>query len=326
MLNNNIKSKVIGVDISSERTRYAVVDVRGNIFDSDSFNTNDYPDAHTFSAVLSEKIMQMMEKNGGIETFHGVGVSTPSGNHLTGCIENAPNLPWKGHVPMAALLRDGLGIAVTIGNDAHIAALSERVYGNGRGKRNLLCIKIGIGLGSCFFSNGGEHVGSRGFAGEFGHICYQENGRLCGCGSRGCLEAYVAHKGIIKTAEEVLAESSEPSLMRSLNELTPVTICECCNKGDKLAIEVFRRTGHALGYGLAIYATIIDPEVIVLTGGITNAGKWLLEPTNEAFEAHVFGNLKGKVKIMLSSIKDEERDVLGASALAWHEPEYSLFK
>jgi len=326
MLNNNTKSKVIGVDISSERTIFAVVDVRGNILDSDSIPTADFPDAQTFSTELSDRIVSMMEKNGGFETFHGVGVSTPSGNHLTGCIENAPNLPWKGKIELAALLRDRLGMAVAIGNDAHLAALSERVYGSGHGKKNFLCIKIGMGLGSCFFSNGHEHEGGRGYAGEFGHICYKEGGRLCGCGHKGCLETYVAHKGIIMTAEELMAESNEPSLMRSLAELTPRTISACCDKGDKMAIEVFRRTGHALGMGLATYASLIDPEVIILTGGITNAGKWLLEPANEAFEAHVFGNLSGKVKIMRSTINDEERDVLGASALAWREPEYSLFK
>ena len=123
-----------------------------------------------------------------------------------------------------------------------------------------------------------------------------------------------------------MAESDKPSLMRSLEKLSPRTIKECCDQGDELAIEVFRRTGYYLGLGLANYASIVDPEAIILTGGISHAGKWLVDPVIEAFEAHVFGNLRGRVKILCSKLNDRERDVLGASALAWSVPEYSLFK
>ena len=128
------------------------------------------------------------------------------------------------------------------------------------------------------------------------------------------------------TAQEVMKESDKPSLMRDLEKLSPRTIAECCDKGDELAIEVFRRTGYVLGLGLANYASIVDPEAIILTGGISHAGKWISEPAYESFESHVFGNLRGKVKILTSQLNDRERDVLGASALAWSVPEYSLFK
>lgn len=152
------------------------------------------------------------------------------------------------------------------------------------------------------------------------------NGRVCGCGKKGCLEAYVAAKGIIRTAQELMEASNEPSLMRDLEKLTPRTITECCNKGDAMAIEVYRRTGHMFGVGLANYASIVDPQAIILTGGISHAGKWLLDPTRESFEDNIFGNMKGKVRIIVSQLDDRERDVLGASALAWEVPEYSLFK
>ena len=322
----NIKSKVVGVDISNETTTYAIVDVRGNILAEDSFPTEDYPDVNDFVTTLSEKIVTLVEANGGYETIRSVGVSAPSANSVSGCIENAANLPWKGIVPLAAMLRDRMGLAVALSNDAHISALGEYTFGSAHGMKNFIIVSLGIGIGSCFFTDGKEHVGHLGFAGEFGHTCIINKGRKCGCGHEGCLEAYAGANGIVQTARELMEESDAPSLLRSLEKLSPRTIAECCDKGDEMAIEVFRRTGHYLGMGLANYASVVDPEAIIFTGGISRAGKWLLEPVYDAFDEHVFGNLRGKVKILCSNLNNRERDVLGASALAWDVPEYSLFK
>ena len=322
----NIKSKVVGVDISNETTTYAIVDVRGNILAEDSFPTEDYPDVNDFVTTLSEKIVALVEANGGYETIRSVGVSAPSANSVSGCIENAANLPWKGIVPLAAMLRDRMGLAVALSNDAHISALGEYTFGSAHGMKNFIIVSLGIGIGSCFFTEGKEHVGHLGFAGEFGHTCIINKGRKCGCGHEGCLEAYAGANGIVQTARELMEESDAPSLLRSLEKLSPRTIAECCDKGDEMAIEVFRRTGHYLGMGLANYASVVDPEAIIFTGGISRAGKWLLEPVYDAFDEHVFGNLRGKVKILCSNLNNRERDVLGASALAWDVPEYSLFK
>ena len=326
MIEENIKSEVVGVDISIESTTYAIVDVRGNILAEDSFPTTDYPDVNNFVSTLSEKIVELVEANGGYERIRSIGMSSPSASSVTGCLENAPNLPWKGIIPMAAMLRDRLGLAVALSNDAHVSALGEYTFGSAHGMKNFIIISLGVGLGSCFFSEGSDHVGHLGFAGEFGHTCVVDNGRQCGCGQRGCLEAYAGAAGIVRTAQELMAESDAPSLMRDLTKLSPRTIFECCEQGDKMAIDVFRRTGEILGLGLANYASIIDPEAIILTGGISHAGKWLLEPLSESCENHVFGNMKGKIKILVSRLNDRERDVLGASALAWSVPEYSLFK
>jgi glucokinase len=245
---------------------------------------------------------------------------------ISGCIENAPNLPWKGMVPLQAMLRDRLGLAVAIGNDAHVAALGEKIYGSAHGMKDFIVICIGIGLGSCFYSNGVSHEGVGGYAGEIGHTCVADHGRKCGCGMEGCLEAYVGANGIVLTAQELMAESDKPSLMRDMEHLSPRTIKECCDKGDELAIEVFRRTGYMLGIGLATYASIVNPEAIILTGGISRAGKFLMEPCRESFEKHVFPNMRGQIKIVVSRMDNRERDVLGAAALAWEVPEYSLFK
>ena len=320
------KTRVVGVDISNGRTTFAIVDIRGNIIAEESFDTSQYPNVDEFVAVLSEKIIMMLESNNSYESVRSIGVSAPSANSLNGYIENAANLPWKGSIPLAVMLRERIGLAVGLSNDAHISALGEYAFGSAHGMKNFAVINIGIGLGSCFFSEGREHYGNLGFAGEFGHTCVEDNGRHCGCGRRGCLETYAAAKGIVLTAQEIMAEYDEPSLMRQQEKLSPRIIVEFCEQGDRLAIETYRRTGYKLGIGLANYASIIDPEAIIMTGGISHAGKWLYEPTYESFEGHIFGNLRGKVKLLNSELDDRERDVLGASVLAWSVPEYSLFK
>ena len=321
-----IKTKVVGVDISNESTTYAIVDIRGNILAEEYFLTSDYPDVNNFVTALSDKIVNLVEANGGYESIRSIGMSSPSASSVSGCIENAANLPWKGIVPLSAMLRDRIGLAVGLSNDAHVSALGEYTFGCAHGMKNFIILSLGVGLGSCFFSAGDDHTGHNGYAGEFGHTCVVNHGRKCGCGHEGCLEAYAGAAGIINTAKELMAESDKPSLMRELEKVSPRTIKECCDQGDELAIEVYRRTGEILGLGLANYASIVDPEAIILTGGISHAGKWLLDPTCQSFEDHVFGNLRGKVKILVSKLDDRERDVLGASVLTWSVPEYSLFK
>ena len=317
----------MGIDIRLDRTTYAIVDIKGDIVAQDQFDTMDFPDVNDFVSALSEKVMMLVEENGGYESIRSVGISAPSANSLTGCIENAANLPWKGVVPLSAMLRDRLGLAVAVANDAHITALSEKTYGSAHGMKDFVVVSMSHGgLGSCFYSNGQPHLGYNGFAGEVGHTCVEINGRECGCGNKGCLETYCSKKGLIKTAEELIAESKEPTLLSDLQELTIQTITDCCYKGDKLAIEVFRRTGEMLGMGLANYASVLNPEAIILTGEMTQAGKWLLKPMRVSFDEHVFHNIKNKTRILVSILKEGERDVLGASALAWDVKEYSLFK
>lgn len=325
-MNEEVKSKVIGVDISIERTTYAIVDIRGNILAEDSFVTSDYPDANEYVTSLSEKLYLLMEANGGYEKVRSIGISAPSVSSVTGCITNAANLQWKGEIPLAALVRDRMGMAVAVSNDAHVAALGEYAYGAAHGMKDFIIISLGVGVGSCFFSQGREHVGVGGFAGEFGHCCLIDEGRECGCGNKGCIETYVGANGIVRTAKDLMLQSDEPSLMRDIEKLSPKLIFECCEKGDAMAIETFRQTGYMLGIGLANYASLINPQAIILTGGISHAGQFLMEPCRESFEKHVFPNMRGQIKIVVSRMDNRERDVLGAAALAWEVPEYSLFK
>lgn len=325
-MSNVIKTRVIGIDIGVNVTSIAIVDLRGTILAQDTLRTSDFPSVNNFVEALSERIVTMAEANGGYEVVRSVGVSAPSANYLTGCIENASNIPWKGVIPLAAMLRDRVGLAVALGNDAHATALGEHVYGSARGMENFIVVSLGHGgVGSCFFSGGHPHLGTGGYAGEFGHICVVDGGRQCTCGRKGCLEEYASYRGIVQTAREILDESDEPSLLRELEELTPMAIGKCCDKGDKLARKVYDITGLYLGIGIANYASVINPEAIILTGELTEASKWYMDSLLSSFDEHVFGNIRGKVKIQVSVLDNHERDILGASALAWTVQEYSLF-
>lgn len=326
---DSFKTRVVGVDINVEKTTCAVVDIRGDIIATDSFPTNEHPFVGDYASVLGEHILALVQANGGYENIRSIGISAPSGNIQTGCIENSPNLPWKGSIPLAAMLRDRLGLAVALANNAHVRALGEHVFGVAHGMKDFILVTLGSGMGSCIYSNGEYYIGTNGFAGEIGHTCIVVNGRQCGCGNRGCLEMYTTRRGIRMTAMELMAESNKPSLMRQVaspDELTPLRIASFCEKGDELAIETFRRTGRLLGIGLANYASVIDPEAIILTSNVAHVGDWLLKPASEAFDAHVFHNIEGKVKLLISNFDDSEANLLGASALAWEVKEYSLFK
>ena len=321
-----IKKRVVGIDISLDATTYAIVDVKGDVIAMDSFPTMDYPEINKFVSALSDRLINMVEENGGYESIRSVGISAPSANFMNGSIVNAPNLPWKGVIPLSILLRDRTGYAVAVANNADVRALGEHAFGMAKGMRDFVVVTMGNGMGSCLFSNGMIHKGNEGYAGEIGHTCIVNNGRQCTCGNKGCLEAYVAARGIIATAKELMEQSDKPSLMRGVEKLTPKQITDFCEQGDEMAIEVYRRTGELLGMGLANYGSMVDPEAFIFTGGIAKAGKWLFDPAKKVFDEYVFHNTRGKIKFLVSEEDRVLNDVLGASVLAWEVREYSLFK
>ena len=324
---DKIKTRVIGIDIRLDKTTYGIVDIRGEIVAQDYFDTSLYSDVNEYVSTLADKLLTLSEENGGYDSIRSIGISVPSASSVTGCIENAANLPWKGVIPLAAMLRDRVGMAVALANDAHITALGEKAYGSAHGMKDFVVVSMSHGgLGSCFYSNGQPHLGAQGFAGELGHTCIRVNGRQCGCGNKGCLETYCSDKGLITTIQELLSEGMTTTMPTDLNHLTISTLSQYCDKGDELAIEALRRTGDLLGLGLANYASVLNPEAFILTGDLTLAGKWLLKPMKKSFEEHVFPNIKNSTRILVSILKEGERDVLGASALAWDVKEYSLFK
>lgn len=321
-----MKERVIGIDITKDMTSYAIIDVRSNILAKGSFPTCDYPDEQKFGDELVNRLMEMMEANGGYELIRSIGVCAPNGNMVTGNLESPVNLPWKNTFPLVPTLRDRLGLAVIVANNAACAALGERMYGTARGLRDFIVVTMGGGVGSCVYVNGNSVTGADGFAGELGHTCVIDQGRQCKCGRKGCLEAYAASYGVVATAKELLANDSRDSMMRSIGELSLQSILKCCEQGDELAQEVFRKTGRLLGIALANYASLVNPEAIILTGSVVKAGDYLLEPTRQSFEEHVYRCIAGHVQIIPSQMVDYERNLLAAGLLAWEIKEYSLFK
>lgn len=326
MLMHTSKRRVVGVNIGMDATSFAIVDVRGNVIAQDEFPTLEHPNINEYVTYLSEKLVELMENNGGYDAIRSVGVGVLSGNFVKGCIEHSPCLPWKGEVPLASMLRDQLGMAVAVGNNAHVRALGEQAFGKAHGMSDFIVITLGVGMGSCVFSNGHPHLGHEGFAGEVGHICVNPNGRLCGCGGQGCMETYCSEDGIVLTATKMMKKTDMPSKLRLYDMLDINIINQCAEEGDELAKKVLHRTGEILGIGMANYASVMNPEAIIFTGSVAQSGQMLFNTAKETFEENVFHNMRGKVKFLTSTFTDMEQNVLGASALAWQVKEYSLFK
>jgi glucokinase len=254
--------------------------------------------------------------------MRGIGMGAPNGNFYSGTIEYAPNLPWKGIIPIAKLVSDKFKLDVTLTNDANAAAIGEMMYGAAKGMKDFIMITLGTGVGSGFVANGQLIYGHDGFAGEIGHTIVLPDGRIHeGTGKKGSLESYASATGVRLTALEVLENSSEPSLLRNLDKDTidSKAVYDAAIKGDKLALEIFEFTGKILGISLANAVMISSPEAIVLFGGLTKAGDLILKPTREHMEENLIQVFQNKVKILISHLKESDAAILGASALVWEK-------
>ena len=319
MENNTGKPYAIGIDIGGTNTVFGLVDAQGNVLSHNGFKTKDYPDINRYADTLGTHLLQLVETAGGRKNIRGIGVGAPNANYYTGCIEQAPNLPWKGIVPLADMLRERTGIAVSMTNDANAAALGEMTYGAARGMKDFIMITLGTGVGSGIIINGQLVYGHDGLAGELGHVIVRPGGRLCGCGRRGCLETYCSATGIVRTVHEVLTSTNEPSRLRRipLEQVTSKDIYDAAEQGDRLALEIFRFTGTILGEAFANFIAFSGPEAIVLFGGLAKAGHYIIDPIREAMEANVMNIYKGKTRLLVSQLKDSDAAILGAGALGW---------
>lgn len=316
---NNEKPYVIGIDLGGTNSVGGIVDARGNILAMDSIKTKEQKTPEQYVESMANALLPMIETQGGKDKIRGIGIGAPNGNYYNGTIEFAPNLPWKGVVPLAKLLEDRLGIPVQLTNDANAAAIGEMTYGAARGMKNFIMITLGTGVGSGIVVDGKMVYGSDGFAGELGHVIVKEHGRTCGCGRHGCLETYCSATGVARTAKEMLEDSHEDSLLRKLdiNHITSKDVFDAAEQGDKIAREIFKYTGNILGEALSNFMTFSSPEAFILFGGLTKAGHYILDPVRETFEANVLKIYQNKAKIIVSELKDSDAAVLGASALAW---------
>lgn len=316
------KPYVLGIDIGGTNTVFGIVDARGHVVASDSIKTRKHSNFDDYIAELHTEVTRLLKANDAENEIQGIGIGAPNANYYTGEIQNAPNLPWgNGILPLAekvSIAFNGIPVAVT--NDANAAALGEMTYGAARGMKDFIMITLGTGVGSGIVVNGQLVYGHDGFAGELGHVIMKRNnGRVCGCGRTGCLEAYCSATGVARTAREFLEVRTDPSSLRSLNieDITSKDVYDAAVAGDKLAKEIFEYTGTILGEAFADMVAFSSPQAIVLFGGLAKSGDLLLRPLREAFEKSLFPIYRGKTKIILSELKESDAAVLGASALGW---------
>ena len=320
---NELKPYVIGLDLGGTNAVFGIVDQRGNVLSTNSIKTQAYEKVDDFVSAGVAAIKPMVDKLGGIQNIKAMGIGAPNGNYYKGTIEYAPNLHWAHDciVPLAEMFSRQLNIPVGITNDANAAAIGEMEYGVAKGMKKFIVLTLGTGVGSGIVINGQLVYGSDGFAGELGHvtIVHGEKGRTCGCGRKGCLEAYCSATGVARTAREFLSTTDEPSKLRDLDpeSITSLDVSIAASQGDALAKRVYEYTGHLLGEACADFAAFSSPEAFIFFGGLTKAGNLIMDPIKAAYNEHVMPIFKGKAQFLISGLDDASAAVLGASAIGW---------
>ena len=314
------KPYVVGIDIGGTNTVFGIVDARGNVLASNSIKTAKHAKIEDYVEELYQELTRLIDANNATDKILGIGIGAPNANYFSGMIEGSVNLPWPTPIPLADLVSEKFGIPVTITNDANAAALGEMTYGAARGLKEFIMITLGTGVGSGIVINGQLVYGHDGNAGELGHVVIKRNnGRLCGCGRTGCLEAYCSATGVARTAREFLEARTEPSLLRNLpiEEITSKDVYDAAVAGDQLAKDIFEFTGTLLGEAFADFITFSSPEAIILFGGLAKSGDLLMNPIKNSLDKNILKVFKGKTKILLSELKESDAAVLGASSLGW---------
>ncbi len=307
----------LGIDIGGTNTSFGIVNRRGEIIAKGNMSTTGHNTPEDYFIALKKALHPLIE-NAGKENITGVGIGAPNGNFYTGDIVFAPNLPWHGVIHVVKILSESLGMKVTLTNDANAAAIGEMMYGSAKGMKDFILVTLGTGVGSGFVANGQMIYGHDGFAGELGHVIAVRDGRKCGCGRNGCLEAYASATGIVRTANEWLEQREVSSILRnSKGSITAKLIHEAAEQGDAFALEVFDYTAKILGQTLADMVAITSPEAIIFFGGLAQAGPLLLDPVHKYMEENILNIYQNKVAILQSALPDADAAILGASALAW---------
>jgi len=311
----------IGIDIGGTTTKFGIIDHRGNTLYRGVIASNKFDEVEPYLDELHAALTPAIEEVGGLVTIKGIGIGAPNGNFYTGTIEYAPNLKWKGIVPLAKLVTEKFGVPAALTNDANAAAVGEMMYGAARGMKDFIMITLGTGVGSGIFANGQLILGHDGFAGELGHTIIVPGGRYHpGTGSHGCLESYASATGVTKTAIEFLQQRPDKkSLLRdfALEEIDSRVVYDCAKKGDTIAKDVYAFTGKILGEALANFVMFSSPEAIILFGGLTKAGDLIMKPVKEHMEKNLLPIFRNKVKLIFSELKEADAAILGASALVW---------
>lgn len=310
----------IGVDIGGTNTKLGVVDEKGSVLKRHEFKTTDYDNFASYMEGLIKAVSFLTSSTDG--ECMGVGIGAPNGNYYKGTIDYAPNLPFGRSAPIVETLRMAVGYEhIYLSNDANAAALGEKIYGGGRNLDHFIVITLGTGLGSGIIIDGKLVLGADGFAGELGHVCAVPNGRLCGCGNRGCLETYASATGIKRTFLEMVAKYNGKSSIANCtwDKLDARVIEDAARAGDKAAAETYQITGNILGRCLSDFVLFSRPSAIFLFGGPVKSGDLLLKPTVDSMERHLMSVFRNKVKVLPSELPASDAAILGASALVWNQ-------
>jgi glucokinase len=316
----SLEPLAIGIDIGGTGTKFGIVDRNGNVLFSSEISTRGHAQVESFINELHKNLLALIDKSGGPGRIRGIGVGAPNGNFYSGTVEYAPNLPWKGIIPLAKLIENKFHLPTILTNDANAAAIGEMMYGAAKGMKDFIMITLGTGVGSGIVANGQLILGNDGFAGELGHTIIIPDGRKHeGTLKFGSLESYASATGVALTAQEMLKNSKEESLLRKIpkEQVDSKKVYEAAIQGDKLAKDIFDFTGKILGLALANFVMFSSPEAIVLFGGLTKSGDLILKPTREHMEANLIQVFQNKVKILVSHLKESDAAILGASALVW---------
>lgn len=306
----------LGIDIGGTNTAFGLVDDQGNIRFKDNVRTRDHETAES----LIEAIHQSVSAAHEFSALQAIGMGAPNGNFHNGTIEFAPNLQWKGVIPLASIAKNRFGLPTVLTNDANAAAMGEMKFGAARGMKNFVVVTLGTGLGSGFICNGELIYGHTGMAGELGHVIVEPSGRSCGCGRNGCLETYASATGFKRTVAELGNQNSATGPLKGadLESISALIVSELALDGDRLALEAFDTTARYLARGLATATAITSPEAIILAGGLARSGNLLTDPLERYLNDELLSIFRNKVKLIISSLLDQNAAVLGAAALAFN--------
>ncbi len=303
-----------GVDIGGTTVKIALFTDMGELLDKWEIETHTENEGVTILSDVAESLKaKITERDLDVADCIGAGIGVPAPVSDEGIVDGSANLGWKYKEAKKEAEELLQGIPVTVGNDANVAALGELWKGGGMGYKNLVMVTLGTGVGGGLIYNGKIINGSNGAGGEIGHTCvnYEETD-VCGCGNYGCLEQYSSATGIVRVGKQILARDERISVLRS-EELTAKSIFDAVKAGDEVACEIAKVVCEYLGYSLANIAAIMDPQVIVIGGGVSKAGQVIIDYVERSFKERMFF-ANDKVKFALATLGNDA-GVYGAAKM-----------
>lgn len=279
---------VFGVDVGGTTVKMGFFDNEGVVLEKWEIPTRTQNGGENILPDIAKSILNTMDEKGiSKEDVIGVGIGVPGPVDGNGVVYKAVNLGW-GVFNIAETLTGLLGIPAKAGNDANVAALGEMWKGGGQGYRSLVAVTLGTGIGGGVIIDGKLLTGYKGAGGEIGHVhIMDDEPEACGCGGHGCLEQYGSATGVVRLANRILAATEEDSVLRN-GDVSAKSVFDAVKAGDKVAIQIATQFGEILGKGLAIIASILNPEIFVIGGGVSKAGEILFEYIKPAYQKYVF--------------------------------------